>query len=148
MTHLFEAALYVGRLGREVTQRHARRARANGDRHVHPRRPDRRRPPDILLVYPEGNYIQASDERPFLQIGESKYGKFMLELGVHAHVDIETAHEDRPQLDDEHRPRQPLGRPAVRRGIYRNGRVRARGDPPRRRTRRCSPGFRRCGSVT
>ena len=48
-------------------------------------------PPDILLVYPEGNYIRASDERPFLQIGESKYGKFMLELAVQAHVDIDSA---------------------------------------------------------
>ena len=48
-------------------------------------------PPDILLVYPEGNYIRASDERPFLQIGESKYGKFMLELAVEADVDLVTA---------------------------------------------------------
>jgi putative proteasome-type protease len=48
-------------------------------------------PPDILLVYPEGNYIRASDERPFLQIGESKYGRFMLELAVEAHVDLVTA---------------------------------------------------------
>ena len=47
--------------------------------------------PDILLVYPEGNYIRASDDRPFLQIGESKYGKFMLELAVEAHVDLVTA---------------------------------------------------------
>ena len=46
------------------------------------------RAPDILLVYPEGNYIRASDERPFLQIGETKYGKFMLELAVRAHVDL------------------------------------------------------------
>ena len=48
-------------------------------------------PPDILLVYPEGNYIRASDDRPFLQIGESKYGKFMLELAVQAKVDIDAA---------------------------------------------------------
>ena len=48
-------------------------------------------PPDILLVYPEGNYIRASDDRPFLQIGESKYGKFTLELGVAAHVNLPTA---------------------------------------------------------
>jgi putative proteasome-type protease len=48
-------------------------------------------PPDILLVYPEGNYIRASDDRPFLQIGESKYGKFMLELAVEAHVDLSQA---------------------------------------------------------
>ena len=45
-------------------------------------------PPDILLVYPEGNYIRASDDRPFLQIGESKYGKFMLDIGVRAHADL------------------------------------------------------------
>src|SRR5208282_5844800 len=48
-------------------------------------------PADILLVYPEGNYIRASDDRPFLQIGESKYGKFMLELAVEAKVDLDTA---------------------------------------------------------
>ena len=42
-------------------------------------------------MYPEGNYIRASDDRPFLQIGESKYGKFMLELAVEAHVDLPTA---------------------------------------------------------
>src|SRR5262249_7498736 len=48
-------------------------------------------PPDILLIYPEGNYVRASDERPFLQIGELKYGKFILDLAVRSHVDIETA---------------------------------------------------------
>jgi putative proteasome-type protease len=48
-------------------------------------------PADILLVYPEGNYIRASDDRPFLQIGESKYGKFMLELAVTANADLTTA---------------------------------------------------------
>jgi putative proteasome-type protease len=42
-------------------------------------------------VYPEGNYIRASDERPFLQIGESKYGKFLLELAVETDVDLATA---------------------------------------------------------
>ena len=38
--------------------------------------------PDILLIYPQGNYIRASDDRPFLQIGETKYGKLMPELAV------------------------------------------------------------------
>ncbi len=59
--------------------------------------------PDILLVYPEGNYIRASDDRPFLQIGESKYGKFMLELAVEARHRAHQGHEDRPRFDDEHR---------------------------------------------
>ena len=42
-------------------------------------------------MYPEGNYIRASDDRPFLQIGESKYGKFMLDIAVLAHTDLVTS---------------------------------------------------------
>jgi len=88
---LFDAALYVGRLGHEVSQSHREALAAVGadgtatfilggqigDA-----------PPDILLVYPEGNCIRASEDRPFLQIGESKYGKFMLEVAVTADVDL------------------------------------------------------------
>jgi putative proteasome-type protease len=29
----------------------------------------------LMLIYPQGNYITASAETPYLQIGESKYGK-------------------------------------------------------------------------
>jgi putative proteasome-type protease len=91
VSHLHDAAIYVGGLSREVTQRHRAAlgdsatatfilgGQIAGER------------PDLLLVYPEGNYIHVSDERPFLQIGESKYGKFMLELAVHAKVDMDTA---------------------------------------------------------
>jgi putative proteasome-type protease len=92
--HLFEAALYLGRLGREVSLGHREALAESGV--------DATAtyilggqigaaPPDILLVYPEGNYIRASDERPFLQIGESKYGKFMLELAVQAALDLDLA---------------------------------------------------------
>ncbi|MEM9200294.1 MAG: peptidase [Actinomycetota bacterium] len=35
-------------------------------------------PPRLFLVYPEGNFIEASDDTPFLQIGETKYGKPIL----------------------------------------------------------------------
>jgi putative proteasome-type protease len=91
VSSLPEAAIYLGRLSREITQRHVEALGTSatatfvlggqiaGER------------PDLLLVYPEGNYIHVSDDRPFLQIGESKYGKFMLELAVHAKVDIDTA---------------------------------------------------------
>ena len=72
-------------------------------------------PPDILLVYPEGNYIRASDDRPFLQIGESKYGKFMLELAVQAGWTSMTATKIALGLDDEHRAGEPVGGPALRR---------------------------------
>jgi putative proteasome-type protease len=89
--HLFEAALYVGSLGREVADRHSGALGPNatatfilggqiGDEAA-----------DIVLVYPEGNYIRASDERPFLQIGEAKYGKAWLDLAVRSHADLRTA---------------------------------------------------------
>jgi putative proteasome-type protease len=92
--HLFEAALYIGRLSQEVVAAHRTGLSAVGadatasfllGGQVEGERPD------IFLVYPEGNYIRASDERPFLQIGESKYGKFMLELAVHARLELEAA---------------------------------------------------------
>jgi putative proteasome-type protease len=34
---------------------------------------------DIFLIYPEGNCISTSADTPFLQIGESKYGKPILD---------------------------------------------------------------------
>jgi putative proteasome-type protease len=30
------------------------------------------------LIYPEGNFIEASEDQPFFQIGETKYGKPIL----------------------------------------------------------------------
>jgi putative proteasome-type protease len=92
--HLFEAALYIGRLSREVAAEHhdaLRSVGADGTATFILGGRIGDDAPDILLVYPEGNYIRASDERPFLQIGESKYGKFMLELAVEAHVDLSQA---------------------------------------------------------
>jgi putative proteasome-type protease len=92
--HLFEAALYVGRLSREISLHHREALSdvgADGTATFILGGQVGNEPPDILLVYPEGNYIRASDERPFLQIGESKYGKFMLELAVETRVDLETA---------------------------------------------------------
>ena len=44
--------------------------------------------PDILLVYPEGNYIRASDDRPFLQIGETKYGKPIIDRAVRWNTEL------------------------------------------------------------
>ena len=91
ITHLHEAAIYIGRLGNEISERHraALGASATATFIVGGQIAGER--PDLFLVYPEGNYIRVSDERPFLQIGESKYGKFMLELAVHAQVRLEVA---------------------------------------------------------
>ncbi len=35
--------------------------------------------PEIMLIYPQGNFIHESEEHPFLQIGEVKYGKPILD---------------------------------------------------------------------
>ncbi|MDH4989624.1 proteasome-type protease [Aquamicrobium lusatiense] len=34
--------------------------------------------PRLFMVYPEGNFIEATDDTPFFQIGETKYGKPIL----------------------------------------------------------------------
>lgn len=34
--------------------------------------------PRLFMVYPEGNFIEAGDDTPFFQIGETKYGKPIL----------------------------------------------------------------------
>ncbi len=31
--------------------------------------------PRLFMIYPEGNFVEAGDETPFFQIGETKYGK-------------------------------------------------------------------------
>lgn len=35
--------------------------------------------PETSLIYPQGNFINESDEHPYLQIGETKYGKPILD---------------------------------------------------------------------
>ena len=47
------------------------------------------RAPGIMLIYPEGNYIRASSQTPFLQIGELKYGKPILDRLVRSDLPLE-----------------------------------------------------------
>jgi putative proteasome-type protease len=76
--YLFEAAEYIGRVSLQVQQEHGAALSSSGVSgettlilggqiagHPH----------GLILIYPQGNYITASAETPYLQIGESKYGK-------------------------------------------------------------------------
>jgi putative proteasome-type protease len=45
----------------------------------------------IALVYPQGNHIITSDDTPYLQIGESKYGKPILDRILTPETSLETA---------------------------------------------------------
>jgi putative proteasome-type protease len=38
--------------------------------------------PGLSLIYPQGNPLQASEDSPYLQIGETKYGRPILDRGI------------------------------------------------------------------
>ncbi len=46
---------------------------------------------EIYHVYPQGNYVTASEETPYLQIGESKYGKPVLDRFIRPATTLEDA---------------------------------------------------------
>lgn len=48
-------------------------------------------PPRLFLIYPEGNFIEASDDNPFFQIGETKYGKPILVRAYDPAMEFEAA---------------------------------------------------------
>lgn len=86
-----EAAEYLGAINAEQRRKHAEGSE-----------PDagmtatfilggqiRGRPPGILLIYPEGNYIRASSQTSFLQIGELKYGKPILDRLIRPNLPLE-----------------------------------------------------------
>lgn len=92
---MFEAARMVGRVLRDVI-----RDSAPG------RGPDAESPfrasivlggqirgsePRLFLIYPEGNFVEASAETPFFQIGETKYGRPILVRAYDPDMSFEAA---------------------------------------------------------
>lgn len=47
--------------------------------------------PRLFLIYPEGNFIEASFDTPFFQIGETKYGRPILVRGYDKAMSFEDA---------------------------------------------------------
>jgi putative proteasome-type protease len=48
--------------------------------------------PGLFLIYPEGNPLSATEDSPYLQIGESKYGRPILDRGIrHDRTTLEEA---------------------------------------------------------
>jgi putative proteasome-type protease len=91
---LFEAAEYVGALNLRIQQQHGPALRAAGEA------PEvtlifggqiAGEPPGLYIVYPQGNYLAATAETPFLQIGEIKYGKPMLDRVARFDMALEDA---------------------------------------------------------
>ncbi len=47
--------------------------------------------PELYLIYNQGNFIQATKETPFLQIGETKYGRPILDRTLKYETPLEAA---------------------------------------------------------
>lgn len=47
--------------------------------------------PRLFLIYPEGNFIEASEDTPFFQLGETKYGRPILLRAFDAAMSFEEA---------------------------------------------------------
>lgn len=48
-------------------------------------------PPSLYLIYPQGNPLRATEDSPYLQLGECKYGRPILDRGVETQTSLETA---------------------------------------------------------
>ena len=92
--YLFEAADYIGRISVAVQDQFAAKLRQSGgsaqasfilggqiqgEEH------------GLYLIYPQGNAVMATRDTPFLQIGESKYGKPPLDYVGHCGLSLEDA---------------------------------------------------------
>jgi putative proteasome-type protease len=48
-------------------------------------------PPSLYLIYPQGNPLRATEDSPYLQLGEVKYGRPILDRGVDCKTPLEVA---------------------------------------------------------
>lgn len=115
VAHLFEAADYIGNLSCEVQRHHSGAGQRSGvnlettfivggqiGSQAH----------ELLLIYPEGNYISAPPSKPYLQIGEIKYGKPILDRVVRPETSLgDAARCSLVSLDSTMRSNVSVGAP-------------------------------------
>jgi putative proteasome-type protease len=92
--YLFEAAAYVGRVNvaaQKENEEALRQAGASGGASFLLGGQIGSEPHGLYLIYPQGNAIMATPETPFLQIGESKYGKPPLDSLRQSNLSLEDA---------------------------------------------------------
>jgi len=84
--YLFEAAEYVGKISQQVQQEHSHAfssSGVSGETTLLLGGQILGQPHGLIMIYPQGNYISSSPQTPYLQIGESKYGKPALDRISH-----------------------------------------------------------------
>ena len=47
--------------------------------------------PGLYLIYPQGNPLEATEDSPYLQLGECKYGRPILDRGIDMRTSLEVA---------------------------------------------------------
>jgi len=122
--YLHDAAHYVGEVSMKVQERHAEALKQGGHSaeasFILGGQIDGR-PPNIYRIYPEGNCITASPETPYLQIGETKYGKPILDRIVSSALTLEDAARCAlVSIDSTVRSNVSIG-PPIEVALYRNG---------------------------
>lgn len=92
--HLHEVAHYVGQISQKEQSQHAgamEKSSASAEASFIIGGQIAGQAPEIYLIYPQGNYISASPETPYLQIGENKYGKPILDRIITPSTSLEDA---------------------------------------------------------
>jgi putative proteasome-type protease len=81
-----------------------------------------REDPDLYLIYPQGNPMRATQDCPFLQLGETKYGRPILDRGIRFDATPleEAAKYALISLDSTMRSNMTVG-PPIDLAVYRTG---------------------------
>ena len=125
VTSLYDAAVIVGDTLREVMARDSGQKDGNGTDfssslilggQIHGERTR------LFNIYPEGNFIEATEETPYLQIGESKYGKPVIDRAISYQSSLATAYQCALiSFDSTMKSNLSVGMP-LDMLVYRNGR--------------------------
>lgn len=92
--HLHEVAQYIGKLSQQEQQTHAKAMEKSGisaESSFILGGQIEGQEPEIYNIYPQGNFISASNDTPYLQIGENKYGKPILDRIIASTTSLEDA---------------------------------------------------------
>ncbi len=91
---MFQAARMVAEVLREVIEQHAdtgQRADSTFNATLILGGQIKGGPHRLFLIYPEGNFIEAAEDTPFFQIGETKYGRPILVRAYEPDMSFEAA---------------------------------------------------------
>lgn len=93
--YVSDAADYVGEISLQEQQKHSKKGGPNAGFNASASfilgGQIKGSSPELYMIYPEGNHISASDLYPYLQIGETKYGKPILDRIIRRDTPAETA---------------------------------------------------------